>query len=47
MLLFVGEIYTELIKLMGWKSLAIDIVSCVHLDPVLPVLYAECRYYIL
>lgn len=47
MLLFVGEIYTRLIKLMGWKSLAVGIVSCIHLDPVLPVPYAQCPHYIL
>lgn len=43
-LLFVGEIYTGLTKLMEWKSLPIGIVSCVHLDPVLPVPCAECPY---
>lgn len=48
MLLFVGEIYTRLIKLMGWKSLAVGIVSCVHLEPVclfhmLNVLVTYCR----
>lgn len=46
-LLLVGEIYPGLTELMGWKSLAIGIVSCVHFDPVLPVPYAECPYYIL
>lgn len=46
-LVFVAEVYTGLTKLMGWKSLAVGIVSYVHLDPVLPVPYAECPYYIL